>query len=424
MFKRIWYYFFPPEYLHRAKARRELLRKVFFYRRNTLTATDKKELSNLAERFREAYEAFDKAALARLEQPCDKLLARLGGHYYHHYHWFENTETLVVAAILAIAIRSYFLQPFKIPTNSMWPTYYGMNYKLRGPNDLPPNFLTSTWRFLWLGMSQHTLTAPTSGEVLIPVFNEQDRLRMNSVFRYRLATEAVLGFFPVKVRAYDFVVGDQIATLKVPFEFSLDKLILEKFFPGAENSAQEGHGTPLKVSLDNYVDTGIRAEKGQTVLAFELEGGDMLFVDRVSYYFRAPCIGDPIVFRTREIKGLADLNGGIPDDKYYIKRLAGYNGDKIEIRDHTLFRNEKPAHENSAFFENATQTPPYRGYANAGNLTAGAIFNVPARHCFALGDNSYESLDSRYWGPFDQSQLIGKAVFIYYPFSVRWGLSR
>ena len=31
-----------------------------------------------------------------------------------------------MAAIVILGIRTYFVQPFKIPTNSMWPTYYGM----------------------------------------------------------------------------------------------------------------------------------------------------------------------------------------------------------------------------------------------------------------------------------------------------------
>jgi signal peptidase I len=153
----------------------------------------------------------------------------------------------------------------------------------------------------------------------------------------------------------------------------------------------------------------------------------MLFVDRVSYYFKGPTVGDPIVFRTRNIKGLEKFNHGMPDDKYYIKRLAGYNGDTISIQGHELINNGQSMAQkfgpNHAFGKNAAQTPPYRGYVAIENLADGKDLKVPMRFCFALGDNSNESLDSRYWGPFNQSELIGKSIFIYYPFSARWGLS-
>ena len=32
--------------------------------------------------------------------------------------WRENVEVILVAVVVAIAVRSYFLQPFKIPTGS------------------------------------------------------------------------------------------------------------------------------------------------------------------------------------------------------------------------------------------------------------------------------------------------------------------
>src|SRR3984885_10585517 len=45
---------------------------------------------------------------------------------YPNAAWRENVEVLLVAIAVAMAIRTFFLQPFKIPTGSMQPTLYGI----------------------------------------------------------------------------------------------------------------------------------------------------------------------------------------------------------------------------------------------------------------------------------------------------------
>lgn len=45
---------------------------------------------------------------------------------------------------------------------------------------------------------------------------------------------------------------------------------------------------------------------------------------------------------------------------------------------------------------------------------------VPAEKVFVLGDNSRNSVDSRFFGPIDESQIKGKALIRVYPLS-RWG---
>ena len=77
--------------------------------------------------------------------------------------------------------------------------------------------------------------------------------------------------------------------------------------------------------------------KGDVPLAFDILLGDALFVDRMSYNFIRPKVGDPIVFRTESIDEFNAQIGSqsftqIGEDKYYIKRLVGEPGDKLEIR--------------------------------------------------------------------------------------------
>jgi signal peptidase I len=49
---------------------------------------------------------------------------------------------------------------------------------------------------------------------------------------------------------------------------------------------------------------------------------------------------------------------------------------------------------------------------------------VPAQAFFALGDNSRDSQDGRYWGFVPEKDVIGRPLFIYYPFTRRWGPAR
>ena len=50
-------------------------------------------------------------------------------------------------------------------------------------------------------------------------------------------------------------------------------------------------------------------------------------------------------------------------------------------------------------------------------------FVVPPDSYFMMGDNSRNSLDSRYWGTVARKNIVGKALFIFWPVSRRWGLT-
>jgi signal peptidase I len=156
-------------------------------------------------------------------------------------------------------------------------------------------------------------------------------------------------------------------------------------------------------------------------LSFDVLTGDQLFVDRVSYHFARPAVGQGFVFRTGNIPGIAIEYG----DQYYIKRLVGLPGDRIEIRDPALYRNGSPIQGSPAFDRNARRDGLYRGYLpgpeNGGLLREGEEAIVPDDHFFALGDNSSNSADGRYWGYVPAADVVGKPLFIYFPFTSRWG---
>jgi signal peptidase I len=49
---------------------------------------------------------------------------------------------------------------------------------------------------------------------------------------------------------------------------------------------------------------------------------------------------------------------------------------------------------------------------------------VPQNGYFALGDNSYNSYDSRYWGTVPEANLVGRGLLVYWPFNWHWGIIR
>ncbi|PYI73335.1 MAG: signal peptidase I, partial [Verrucomicrobia bacterium] len=70
--------------------------------------------------------------------------------------------------------------------------------------------------------------------------------------------------------------------------------------------------------------------------------------------------------------------------------------------------------------------PPYRGYAFGHEYLSkpDQTYKVPRDGYFAMGDNSYNSFDSRYWGPVPVENLVGRGLFVYWPFYPHWGLIR
>jgi signal peptidase I len=69
---------------------------------------------------------------------------------------------------------------------------------------------------------------------------------------------------------------------------------------------------------------------------------------------------------------------------------------------------------------------PYKGYGpgQAFLATPDRSYVIPPHSYFAMGDNSYNSYDSRYWGPVPEENVVGRGLFVYWPFTRHWGLIR
>jgi signal peptidase I len=137
-----------------------------------------------------------------------------------------------------------------------------------------------------------------------------------------------------------------------------------------------------------------------------LQIGDRLFVTKFSYGIHLP-------FVEKEILSLGEPERGdiivfpFPEDKSqdYIKRVVGIPGDKIEIRDKRLYRNDEFVQE-----DYIQHGDPY--FSPRRDSMRPVI--VPSGKVFVLGDNRDSSRDSRFWGFVDKDTIHGKALLIYW----------
>ena len=122
-----------------------------------------------------------------------------------------------------------------------------------------------------------------------------------------------------------------------------------------------------------------------------------------TYLTRKPRRGDVLVFET---DGIASL----PPAQIHVKRVAGEPGDRVGLSNGQLFVNDKQVVLSNAVGRIAYDLPPVtRGLAPQTNLT------VPEGCYFVLGDNSANSLDSRFYGSVPNQKVLGRIWLCYWP---------
>jgi signal peptidase I len=117
---------------------------------------------------------------------------------------------------------------------------------------------------------------------------------------------------------------------------------------------------------------------------------DRIVVSRISYLIGDIERGDVIVFPAP-----------MSPEEDYIKRIIGLPGDRIRVMGGYVYVND------IAIEEPYIKSPP---------LSPMAEVVVPEGSVFVMGDNRNVSSDSRSWGPLPIDDIIGKAVFVYWPF--------
>lgn len=102
-----------------------------------------------------------------------------------------------------------------------------------------------------------------------------------------------------------------------------------------------------------------------------------------------------------------------PDNREdtHVKRVAALAGETLEIKDEILYIDGQTIQHPAL---QGIEYPP-RDYLGM----EGKAYEVPEDHVFVIGDNSFNSWDSRAFGDVPLSDVIGKAYKIYWPLSRR-----
>jgi len=354
------------EYLHAARHARHMREDI----------ADPKDIEKLKEaeavvrEIRQTGEGNVDKAIERLSAAADKVYPSSNNAGIR-----ENVEVVIVALAAAMAIRAFFFQPFKIPTGSMQPTLNGIIGEAHadtGVLDVQP------FRFVkWLvtGATHRKLEALAAGKLDGSLRQERD----DWVFG--------LGGVEHTVPSYMFTAwigGDDIR--RAWYE---------------------------KVSEGHYY------KKGDIIWAGKKIAGDHILVNKMKYNFMRPERGDISVFDTRNI-----TDSRIRKDTFYIKRMVGLSGEKIQIQNKEIVADGKMVRE-PPMFEKIATDPTYRGHTNAGQLSSPDDFiQLSDTEYLMMGDNTENSLDGRFFGGVQREDFQGPAFFVYWPFREHWGIIR
>jgi signal peptidase I len=145
--------------------------------------------------------------------------------------------------------------------------------------------------------------------------------------------------------------------------------------------------------IQNFVAQPYRIE--QMSMEQTLEPGQYVLIDKLSPRWADYARGDVVVFWP------PDTEHDVP----FIKRVIGLPGDRVEIKDGSVYVNDVELDE-PYVFEGPTEAS-----------VLGDVVVVPPDSYFAMGDHRSDSTDSRVFGFIARDDIIGRAVVRYWPLS-------
>ncbi len=405
---------FTPKWKKEAKLLAKGARKFVHYKRDLLKPERVDEIESRREDLLAAVKSGDRAkadeASKQVRATCENSLPR-----EKPPGWFEeNVEVMFVAIVIALGLRAYYLQPFRIPTGSMQPTLNGI-------------VGTPLAKEEWPSFPERMVQKVLRGRSYVHVVNDRDR----TIARTPQGAPAI--------RDFQFL----------------------HFFSRSEIRFLDSKPLRLPAPIGPVSEIGLRSAIGKAIANRDvlpagtvvaegfIDTGDLVLVDKFSYHFRKPKRGEVFVFDTLDIQGIQDRSGPQGGGSHYIKRLSGVPGDTLSIQSPNLLIDGKIAREPGIqrVIQGEPPFPPdHPGYvvassnehAQPGRSQPPQYLDSPDRNLVlreeappgmreyaALGDNTANSLDSRYWGPVKEFNLVGPALFSLWPIRTgHWGFIR
>ncbi len=368
--------FLTPRYIKHARLLHKGVTRFINYKRDLLTPAKLDEITTMRSSLEDAIKAKDRS---RIQTLTDE-------------------------------IRGYIAQPFKIPTGSMQPTLNGI---IAQHTEEPPNpSLVQRVGGFFSGRSYINVVSDHEGYL-----RSRDPITEHN---FLLWTHCKIHFqdgHAIKVSAPMRQLLGHPDGLGLQHYLQLGLIEDGGLTPDAQKNVAVRHGS-------NYI------HKGQVLARGMMDTGDHVLVNKFSYHFRRPTRGEVFVFTTKHIIGIEKSGSFLPEhgSQHYIKRLASVPGDQFEIKPPELWINGHPAEEFGPKRVASGEEPGYDGYKriSSGNPyhTVSNEGKLEHDEYLALGDNSGNSLDSRYWGPVPERNLVGPALMCYWPLNKHWGLIR
>ncbi len=334
-------HFLSPSWLKKAERFSKGVKKFIAYQRDMIPENRLMEVNEAKSAYDAALKAKDRQSLEDLEK---KLLKVCEGAVpnYNASPLKENVEVIIVAVIVALGIRAYYLQPFKIPTASMQPTLNGIiASRLEGAAQ-SPNFLLQGFQYAWNGRNYVEVKVPGEwGETELLEYRQYSRLNFFTFTELRFSNQQTLrAYAPAKQLLGGYYTHE--GRKDVVGMWRDDSMTLTAMNAGSDD-------TNGWVKLPSQ-----KVKGGDTLARGFVESGDQLLVDKVSYHFRRPHRDDVFVFSTENI-------AAIGKNQHYIKRLVALPGDRLRVEEPDLFINEEKS-TGTGSLKVAKQEAGYGGY--------------------------------------------------------------